>query len=225
MYHCFINSLITPSTGFWFDLSLYDECPLIPYFLSIAWNSVLVPTCSLTCIVSVAIIQSNCLTSKILSALYMRLSGIIANCLRCYVASFSVSFACAKLILHISLQYSGVVFECRSDDMYVHGFLNYSCCSDGSGTTPSVTFFPSFLLCIISVICLLVTNSATRLYSSIVVPSILFAWVSDTLTLATILLFNSCVPKITFSSSKTGVSPGSSRDCLKFMARLEMFCA
>ena len=35
-YHRFLNYLITPSAGFWFDLSLSNECPLIPYLLMLA---------------------------------------------------------------------------------------------------------------------------------------------------------------------------------------------
>ena len=117
----------------------------------------------LACIVSVAIIKSNRLNPNILSALYLRLSGTTVNRLRRCVLAFSVNFACAMLILHISLKSSGLVFECRSDDMNVRGCLNSSGCSGGSRTTPSVIFFPSFSLCIISTILSLVTNSATCL--------------------------------------------------------------
>ena len=123
---------------------------MIPYLLTLACNSVLGPTCSLACIVSVAIIQSNSLTPNILSALYLRLSGITADRLRRCVVTFSVDFACTTLILHISLKYSDVVFEFHSDDMNVRGCMNYSGFSGRSGTTPSVTFFPCFSLCIIS---------------------------------------------------------------------------
>ena len=46
-YHRFLNSLITPSAGFWFDFYLYNVCPLIPYFLKISYHSSLVLTCYL----------------------------------------------------------------------------------------------------------------------------------------------------------------------------------
>ena len=128
----------------------------------------------LVCIVSVAIIQANLLTPKILSALYLRLSGIPTNRLRRCVVAFSVNLSCATLILHLSLKSYDVVFECHSDNMNVHGCLNYSGCLGVSGTPPSVTFFPCFSLCIISAIHLLVTNFMTRLCLSIVIPSILF---------------------------------------------------
>ena len=68
-------------------------------------------------------------------------------------------------------------------------------------------------------------NSATRLCLSILLPSISYAWVPDTRTLSNILLLESCVSKITSSLSTTGVSPVSSSDYLKFMARLQnVFC-
>ena len=148
---------------------------MIPYFLRLDWNSVLGPTYLLAWIVYVAIIQPNCLNPNILSALYLRLSGITANRLRRCVVAFSVNFACATLIPHLLLKYYGVVFDCCLDDMNMRGCLNYSGCSSGSGTTPSATLFPCFSLCVIYEISLLVTNSATSLCLSIVLPSILFA--------------------------------------------------
>ena len=197
---------------------------MIPYLLTLAWDSVLGPTYPLACILSVSIIQSNHLTPNILSALYLRQSGIAADRLRRCVVAFSINFACATLILYLSFKSYGVIFECCSDDMNVRGCFNYSGCSSGSVMTPSVTIFPCFLLCIISAIFLLVTNSATRLCSSIVLPSILFDWFLHTHKLSTILLLNSCVLKITSSSSTNGVSPESSSDSLKLMARLKIFC-
>ena len=115
-YHRFLNSLITPSAGFWFDLSLSDECPFIPHFLKLSRNHVLSPTCSLLCIISVGIINSNRLTPNNLYALYLQQSGITADCFRCCLVAFSVNFACTTLILHPLLKSYGVVFECRSDD-------------------------------------------------------------------------------------------------------------
>ena len=177
----------------------------------------------MACIVSVAIIKFNSLNPNILSALYLRLSAITTNHLRRCVVAFSVNFDSANMIPHLSLKYSFVVFECHPDDMNVRGCLISSGFSGGSGTTPSVTLSPSFSLFIIYAIQLLETNSATRLCLSIVLHSILFDWVPDTRTLDTIFLFNSCASKIKSSSSTTGVSPGFSSYCLKFMARLEMF--
>ena len=78
----------------------------------------------LECFVYVAIIQSNGLTPKIPSDLYLRLSGIPADSLRSYAVAFSVYFDCATLILHLSRKSSGVLFEIRSDDMNVRGSLN-----------------------------------------------------------------------------------------------------
>ena len=169
----------------------------------------------MSCIVYVAIIQSNRLTPKI---------GITAGHLRRYVVAFSVNFDCAMLILHLSLKYSYVVFECCSDDMNVRGCLNYSGCPDGYRMMPCVIFFPCLLLCNISAICFLDPNSTTRLCLSIVIPLISFYWVPDTHTLATILLLTSYVWKITSFSYKTGLSLGPFIDCMKFMAIPEMFC-
>ena len=82
---------------------------------------------------SVEIVHCSILKLNMRSAQYLRLSGIIANRTNLCVVVFSVSTDCTTLIPHRLLKFSGVVFECCSDDKKSRGCLMSFRLYGGSG--------------------------------------------------------------------------------------------
>ena len=130
---------------------------------------------------------------KIWSAQYLRLSGIIANHTSFCVVDFYVSAACATLITHHSLKYSGVVFECHSTDNKSRGCLMSVGFFGGSGT---VSMWMSFTSCS-------VTSSDTCSCCSLIAFSIDIYCFPGIWTLATGIWFKHCVLNMMSSSSAT----------------------
>ena len=89
---------------------------------------------TLSCMVSVEIVQCSILTLNMRSARYLQLSGIISDHKSLYVVAFSIRDACATLIPHHLIKYYGVVFKCCSTDKKARGCLMLVGLFGGSGT-------------------------------------------------------------------------------------------
>ena len=138
---------------------------------------------TLACMVSATIVHFSILILNMQSAQYLQLSGIIADCTSFCVVDFSVSAACTTLIPDCSLKYSGVVFECSSDDNKSRGCLMLVGFFGGSGTVSMWMYFTSCS----------VTSLDTCWCCSLVLLSITIACFPDIWRLATSLWLKHCV--------------------------------
>ena len=119
----------------------FDEELFVAKYLSVI---VAMDAVYLACMVSIAIVQCILLILNMQSSWYLRLIGTIFDRTNFCVIAFSVSAACATLILHRSLKSAGVVFECCSSDKKSRGCLMSVRFFGGSGTVSMWMSFTSF---------------------------------------------------------------------------------